>query len=129
MDELKVHSKPIRTFYLWAGIIATIAYRIIIVMADVNTFWIKLSWYVGTFGFILYFMHRYDISEKRAKIIKEYGLEGKVSQIQNLDEKDKSAMKYIFHSLRISSEKTIYIVIFITSALALLAGIYLDFIR
>ena len=129
MDELKVHSKPIRAFYLWAGIIATIAYRIIIVMTDVNTFWIKLSWYVGTIGFIIYFMHRYDISEKRAKIIKEYNLEGKVSQIQNLDEKDKSAMKYILHSLGVSSEKTIYIVIFVTSALALFAGIYLDFIR
>ncbi len=129
MDELKVHSKGVRTFYLWSGIIATIAYRIIIVMTDVSSFWIKLSWYIGTVGFILYFMHRYEISEKRTKIIKAQNLEEKVSQLDNLEEKDKAAMKYIFHSLRVSSEKLIYIVIFVSSALALLAGIYLDFIR
>lgn len=129
MDELKIHSKPVRVFYFWAGIIATIAYRIIIVMTDVSDFWIKLSWYVGTIGFILYFMHRYDISEKRKKIIKRYNLENKVKQASNLSAEDKSAMEYIFHSLGVSTEKIMYIIIFVSSALALLAGIYLDFIR
>ncbi len=129
MDELKVHSKPVRVLYLWAGIIATIAYRIIIVLANVSDFWIKFSWYVGTIGFIIYFIHRYYISEKRARIIKSQNLEIKVEQASNLSKEDKLAMEYIFHSLSVSSEKIIFIIIFVSSALALIAGIYLDFIR
>ncbi len=129
MDDLKVHSKPIRTFYLWAGIIATLAYRIIIVLTNTSDFWVKLSWYIGTIGFIIYFIHRYQISEKRAEIIKKYRLEEKTSQLENLSIEDKEAMKYIFHSLHVSSEKIIFIVIFFSSAVALLAGIYLDFLR
>lgn len=129
MEDLKVHSKPIRVFYLWSGIIATLAYRIIIVLTNTGNFWIKLSWYIGTIGFIIYFIHRYQISEKRAEIIRKYRLEEKTRQLENLSAEDKEAMKYIFHSLHVSSEKIIFIVIFVSSALALLAGIYLDFLR
>ena len=43
-----------RWFFFIAGIIATLAYRIIIVL---NADWIRIAWYVGTVGFILYFWH------------------------------------------------------------------------
>ncbi|MBM2820744.1 MAG: hypothetical protein HW405_504 [Candidatus Berkelbacteria bacterium] len=112
-----------------AGIIATVAYRIIIVLTNTSDYWIKFTWYIGTIGFIIYFIHRYQISERRIKIIKDYRLKEKIGQIENLGYEDKEAMKYIFHSLDVSSEKIIFIVIFVSSALALIAGIYLDFLK
>jgi len=117
-----------RLIYFWSGIIATFAYRVIIVVTGVDQFWTKFFWYVGTIGFIIYFIHRYQISNKRERAVEEFKLDDKLPQIQGLSDEDKSALKYIFDSLKISSERWIFIWIFITSGLAVLGGIYLDFI-
>lgn len=127
MEEIKTHSKPIRLMYFVIGVLATIAYRVIIVLSGFNEFWLNLCWYIGTIGFVIYFAHRYRISETRAKLIRERELDKKAVQ-SNLSEEDKEAMDYVFSSLKVSTEKWIYIIIFISSALALIAGIYLDFI-
>jgi len=117
-----------RLIYLWSGIIATFAYRVIIVLTGVDQFWTKLAWYVGTIGFTIYFIHRYQISNKRERAVEEFRLDDKLPQIEGLSDEDKSALKYIFDSLKLSSERWIFIWIFITSGLALLSGIYLDFL-
>lgn len=127
MEKPKTHSKPIRQMYFIIGVVATIAYRVIIIFSGTSKFWLNLCWYIGTVGFIIYFAHRFQISENRAKIIKEQKLAEKVDQM-NLSSEDKEAMVYVFKSLNVSTERWIYIIIFISSALALLAGIYLDFI-
>lgn len=129
MEKLQPHKTGIRVFYFLIGVIATVAYRIIIILSDGNVFWLKLFWYVGTIGFIIYFAHRYSISEKRSKIINDLNLDEKIKKVDNLNEEEKYAMEYIFDSLKVSSEKWIYIIIFVSSALALAAGIYLDFLR
>jgi len=128
MDKPRISSKPMRLIYFWSGMIATFAYRVIIVLTGVDQFWTKLVWYVGTIGFIIYFIHRYQISDRRERAVEEFHLDDKLPQIQGMSEEDKSALKYIFDSLKISSERWIFIWIFITSGAALLAGIYLDFI-
>ena len=115
-------------FYFWAGIIATISYRIIIVFTDQQIFWLRLFWYIGTIGFVIYFIHRFIISEKRAKVIAEYNLDKKVANLTEIDNEDKEALNYIIKSLEVSHERWNYIIIFLTSTIALLAGIYLDFI-
>jgi hypothetical protein len=84
---------------------------------------------VGTVGFIIYFAHRYQISEKRTKLIKEYGLAQKIKDIKELSSEEKDAMDYIFNTLQSSKEKWNSIFIFVASAVALVLGIYLDFIR
>ncbi|MFA6493290.1 MAG: hypothetical protein WCV58_04085 [Patescibacteria group bacterium] len=127
MENLKTHSKAIREMYFIVGVVATIAYRIIIIFSGSSEFWLNLCWYTGTIGFVIYFAHRFQISENRAKVIKEKQLEEKVKQIE-LSPEDKEAMAYVFKSLNVSTERWIYIIIFVSSALALIAGIYLDFI-
>lgn len=127
--NLKTNPKPVRMLYFWVGILATISYRIIIVFTDQQIFWIRLFWYIGTIGFVIYFIHRYQISEKRTQIIADHNLVEKVARLNEINGEDKEALRYIIKSLEISSEKINYIVIFVTSALALLAGIYLDFIK
>lgn len=123
------HPKIIREFFFWAGIIATIAYRIIVVLNHYSKTGALIAWYIGTIGFVLYFYHRYQISEKRAKLIAERQLEEKVSKLSELNDDEKAVMSYIFTTLKSSKERWNYICIFIFSGLALLLGIYLDFIQ
>ncbi|NTV31081.1 hypothetical protein HGA91_03855 [candidate division WWE3 bacterium] len=127
MEKPTYHSKPVRLFYFWMGIIATFAYRIIVVLNYYNTFWSQIAWYIGTIGFIFYFVHRYQISAKRAKLIQQYDLKSKVNSLSGLTTDEKEAMDYIFGTLLSSKEKVNSIFIFIMSAIALIWGIYLDF--
>lgn len=116
-------------FYFWSGIIATISYRIIIIFSAEQNFLIRLFWYIGTIGFVIYFIHRYQISENRARIILEHNLDEKVTQLSSLSGEDREALTYIIKSLEVSHERWNYIIIFISSILALLIGIYLDLIK
>ena len=129
METPKLSNKYLRIFYFWAGIIATFCYRAIVVVNNYSHFWAQTFWYIGTIGFIVYFIHRYQISEKRAKIIKEYDLESKIQQSKDLTEKDKVAVEYIFETLRSSKEKWNSIFIFAASFVGLALGIYLDFFK
>ncbi|OGK39416.1 hypothetical protein A3F34_02815 [Candidatus Roizmanbacteria bacterium RIFCSPHIGHO2_12_FULL_44_10] len=128
MTEPKVHSKGIRLFYFWIGIIATLCYRLIIVFNNISADLVKISWYIGTIGFIIYFVHRYQISETRAKIIKEHELGKKIANMKELSDTDRTALNYILKTLKSSKEKWNYIFIFVASAVTLLWGIYTDFI-
>jgi len=127
METAQIHAKPIRLLYFWTGIAATLLYRAIIVLEHYTSTGVKVAWYIGTIGFIIYFSHRYRISQKRSRLILEHDLVAKVDSLA-LDENDKAAMRYIFTTLESTKEKWNYIWIFLTSAVALLAGIILDLV-
>ncbi|MCD4760369.1 hypothetical protein K8R42_00540 [bacterium] len=130
MKNIKPSPKPIRLFYFWAGIIATLAYRIIIILNFYSTTWVKISWYVGTIGFIVYFIHRFDISKKRSSLIVEHKLREKLDSntLDELNKEDNQALGYILSTLVSSKEKWNYYAIFILSGLALIVGILFDFV-
>ena len=130
MENIKTSPKPIRLFYFWSGIIATFAYRIIIVLNYYSDTWVKISWYVGTIGFVIYFIHRFDISKKRSRLIIEHKLREKVdtNTLDELNTEDKKALEYILRTLVSSKEKWNYYTIFILSGLALITGILFDFV-
>ena len=123
-----VHTSPawIRNLFFWFGIIATICYRAIVVLNHYSKSISLLAWYVGTIGFILYFWHRYIVSEKRVKLIVEHDLIASVAKT-NLSQDQIDANEYILTTLLSTKEKWNYIVIFVTSILALIIGLYLDF--
>lgn len=127
METAQTHAKPIRLLYFWTGITATLLYRAIIVLEHYTSAGVKAAWYLGTVGFIIYFSHRFRISQKRSRLILEHNLIAKVDSL-DLDDDDKAAMRYIFTTLESTKEKWNYIWIFLTSALALLAGIILDLV-
>ena len=128
MENLKTHSKKIRLMYFWIGITATLSYRLIIILNFYSNTWVKISWYVGTIGFIVYYIHRFDISKKRSRVIIEHGLREKLDYPEKLNESDHQALAYILDTLVTSKEKWNNYVIFISSGLALLMGIIFDFI-
>ncbi|MBI4089962.1 MAG: hypothetical protein HY421_01020 [Candidatus Kerfeldbacteria bacterium] len=122
------HTPLYRNFFLWTGLIATIAYRAIIVVEYVEGPWVKIMWYVGTIGFILYFAHRYQVTEVRSALIRNRQLQDKINR-SNLSTDDQQALAYILGTLRSSKERWTYVTIFVSSGLALLAGAYLDLVR
>ncbi|PLX24775.1 hypothetical protein C0580_04175 [Candidatus Parcubacteria bacterium] len=130
MEQAKASPKAVRLFYFWSGIIATLAYRIIIVLNFYSSTWVKISWYVGTIGFILYFIHRFDVSKKRSDLIIEHRLREKLDRntLDELNNDDKDALGYILRTLVSSKEKWNYYTIFILSGIALIVGILFDFV-
>lgn len=129
MPQIKPSPKPVRIFYFWSGIIATFAYRIIIIINNYSKDWAQISWYIGTIGFVIYFLHRYQVSEKRADLIRDYKLIEKTQKCHNLQGNEKEAIGYILNTLLSTKEKWNYIFIFLMSIIAFIIGIYLDFVK
>lgn len=111
------------------AIIATIAYRIIIVLNYYDPLWVQIAWYIGTIGFVWYFAHRYRVENKRDKLITDLKLVEKVEREEPLNKDEKASLVYILKALKTSLSKWNYIVIFFLSAIALIYAIYQDITR
>jgi len=98
MENTKTSSKAMRLFYFWSGVIATFAYRIIIVLNQYSNTWVKFSWYIGTVGFIIYFIHRFDIAKKRSALVQEHRLIQKVDRLEDLTGEDRKALKSLWQA-------------------------------
>lgn len=115
-----------RNLFFWFGIIATVCYRAIVVLNHYSKTVSLIAWYIGTVGFVLYFWHRYIVSERRVKLIRDHDLINAVAAT-NLTKDQIEANEYILTTLLSTKEKWNYIVIFVTSIIAIIIGIYLDF--
>ncbi len=115
-----------RYFIFAIGIIATIAYRIIVVLNYYSPLWVQIAWYIGTVGFVWYFVHRFQIEKKRQKLIERLQLINKVNQSNDFNAEEKNALSYVLSSLQTSLARWNYIAIFVFSSLALVYGLYQD---
>ncbi|MFH0955628.1 MAG: hypothetical protein V1801_00195 [Candidatus Falkowbacteria bacterium] len=122
----KLHSSIYRILIFIVGVIATIAYRIVIVLNHYSQFWVEVSWYVGTIGFIWYFAHRYNIENRRDKLIEKLSLIKKIEDDQSFNIEDKTALLYVLKSLGTSLAKWNYVAIFFFSFLAIAYALYVD---
>ena len=118
--------RPIRLFFFWIGIIATIAYRIIIVLNFYSPLWVKIAWYIGTIGFVLYFWHRYKVAKKRTKLIKEHNLIEAVAN-SGIEPQKRQALHYLMETSLTSKARWNSGLIFLLSLAALVLAIILDF--
>jgi len=125
---IKTSPKPVRLFFFWAGIIATVAYRIIVVLNYYSPLWVKIAWYIGTIGFVLYFWHRFRIAKKRADLIRDYNLLEAVNDC-SLEKKQKEALSYLVKTSLTSKSRWNSGLIFILSVAALILGIILDILQ
>ncbi len=124
-----LHRPATRAFFFWAGILSTVLYRAIIFFTGASQVTLRVIWYVGTVGFVIYFVHRYDIAKRRTRVIHELGLAEKVPQLKELSDTDRAGLQYLFATLQSSREKWNYYVIFASSVIALLAALWVDFVR
>lgn len=122
---IKPHKRSVRLFFFISGIIATVAYRIIIVLNLYDSFLVKVSWYIGTVGFILYFGHRYDIARKRANLIKKYDLV-KIIDDSGINKDEKQALHYLVQTTLTSKSRWNSAIIFAVTLLAFFVAIFID---
>ena len=123
--HIKKFSSEAKWFFFFVGLIATIAYRIIIVLNFYDPLWVKISWYIGTMGFILYFYYMYVVQHRESKLAVENDLFNVVEKT-NLKGKQKAALEYIVKVSATSKAKWNSLAIFLLSVLALIVGIILD---
>ena len=123
----KLSNKLYRNWIFVVGVLATLAYRIIVVLNHYSPVLVQIAWYIGTIGFVWYFAHRFKIENRRNKTIKEMKLVEKINTDNCLSVEEKESLIYILRSLQTSLAKWNYIVIFVFSAMALIYGIYQDF--
>lgn len=122
----KLSSNLYRRWMFILGILATVAYRIIVVLNHYSPALVQIAWYAGTIGFIWYFSHRFKVENRRDKIITDNELVRKIEQAEPLSPQDRESLAYVLRGLQTSLSKWNYIAIFILSALALAYGVYQD---
>ena len=125
MNSYHTSSRYYRLWLFWVGIVATVAYRIIIFLNNVGLAAVKIAWYIGTIGFVWYFAHRYRVQRYQGKLIREKELDKKVCE-NRLSGDDCAALQYILGSLESTKAEWNYIAIFVFSALALVYGLVTD---
>ena len=126
--KIRKDSPALRLMYFWLGLIATFSYRIIIVLNFYEPIFVKIAWYVGTIGFLIYFWNRYNVIKEFDRLIEEKKLNSAVKKAKGISADQKKALAYIVETLDTTKAQFNYEAIFILSGLALVAGIVLDFV-
>jgi len=126
MKETEPSPTPLRIFFFVAGIVATLAYRAIIVLNFYSALLVKIFWYIGTVGFVIYFYHRYLVQKKKAWLVEKYNLVEMAEKAPAESRNQAEALEYIVKTSLTSRSRWNSIFIFLMSVLALLVGIALD---
>lgn len=111
------------------GLVATIAVRVVTVLAHLDEIYGKIAWYVGVGGFFLFFLYKYAINQSLTRLVARNNLIDKVSEKKELNSDEAQLIGKILCELSSSKERMNYFFIFAVSAIALVIAIYFDFIK
>lgn len=115
----------IQSFFI-LGLLSTLSIRLIIIVKHIDTELVRVTWYFGILGYILFFSYRYYITIKRKKLIIAHGLIDKISNSNAFKEEDKELLEYIVSSVVKSREHYNYLFIFASSIIAIAVDILLE---
>ena len=101
------------------GLSTAIAVRALIILDHVRPSLVRPVWYFAVLGNFVFFLYRYQITEKRKKAVNNHQLIEKLSTQQPLSADDQDVLLYLLTSLRKSPEHINYLVIFVFSILAI----------
>jgi hypothetical protein len=113
-------------FYFWLGIVAAILLRAVPLIGSFEPLWAKISWYASILGYSFFFLHRYNVSTRRKRVVRKLDLLKKIENHEPLDIIDYHALTYILWSLSVSKEKLNYMIILIFSFIAICLGLIID---
>lgn len=116
-------------FFLFVGLIATIAIRIVNLMMDFSSLWAKIFWYIGVGGFLIYFLYKFYQDRLLQKKIEKIRLLERLVRKDSLFEQDYDFLMSVICKLKSRKDTINYFFIFFTSALALILGVYQDFLK
>ena len=107
------------------GLFSSVCFRVLLIADALYPPLFRPIWYAGVLGYCGFFLHRYRITRKRKNAIRGMDLIAKVNQ-NSLGEEDQKAVSYILSSIDHSKEGLNYLIIFVLSALAIAADLYLS---
>lgn len=110
------------------GLLASTAFRVIIVIDHIHPSWVRPVWYFAVLGNFYFFFHRFRITVKRKKAVDDYGLIEKAKSGACLSGEDREVLVYLLSSIKRSPENINYLIIFILSLVAIGADIVLTYI-
>ncbi len=111
------------------GMIATIALRVVTVLMHLKLIYGQIAWYVGVFGFFIFFVYKFRIDRARYKLIVKRGLIDKISEGDKVTEDDRRLIGAILCSLSSNKDRINYFLIFASSAVAIIVALYFDFLK
>jgi hypothetical protein len=114
--------------FLFIGLLATLAVRVVNLVTSFGPFWPKLSWYVGVGGFFIYFLYKFRQDRAISRQLQKSDLNRRLTNKENLTEEDNAFLKATICRLRSKKDSINYFFIFFSSILALIIGIYQDFL-
>jgi hypothetical protein len=131
MEQNKIHIVPKYVMYSFfiLGLLSAIAFRSIIIFQGIEPLWVRPVWYIGTAGYFLFFLYRYNISKKRKKAVEKFQLIEKLETNACLTEQDREVVLYLLSSIKFSLEDINYAIIFLLSILAVIADIMLTLMK
>jgi hypothetical protein len=128
MEGSKPHILPNSVVYgfFLVGLVSAVAFRAIIIFQHLEPSWVRPVWYIGTAGYLLFFLYRYRISRKRKAAIEDFQLIEKIRANACLQDADREVLLYLLSSLKRSLEDINYALIFLLSVLAVVADLFLS---
>ena len=123
--RFRIIPMPVIIALLAICLISSLAFRAIIVAEHVEPGWVRPLWYLGVLLNAVFFAYRYRVSLRRVRAVVGGDLDRKMRTGESLSEFDRAQIAAILYSIRISPERFNYLVIFILSAVAIAADLWL----
>jgi len=121
----KIIPKPVIVGFFIVGLLSSVAFRAIILLQKFDPHWVRPVWYLGVIGYMVFFIYRYFISQRRKRTIAQSNIIEKIHAGTALTAEDRAAALYLLNSIRKSPEDWNYLAIFILSALAIVLDLAL----
>jgi len=117
--------KPVIIGFFILGLISSVAFRAIILFQKFEPTWVRPVWYFGVTGYMIFFLYRYRISQRRKDTIERTGLVAKLEQGTALSADDREAALYLVNSIRKSPEDWNYLAIGVLSVITVILDLVL----
>lgn len=101
------------------GLMSSVAFRAIILFQKYQPGWVRPVWYFGVIGYLIFFLYRYLISQRRKRAITQTQIIPKLQAGESLGAEDRAAALYLLNSIRKSQEDWNYLAIFVLSLIAI----------
>ncbi len=115
----KIVPKPVIVGFFIIGLLSSVAFRAIIILQRYTPGWVRPVWYLGVVGYMIFFMYRYFISQRRKHTIAHSGIIEKIRSGVTLNVEEREAALYLLNSVRASQEDWNYLAIFVLSIIAI----------
>ncbi|MGC3959291.1 MAG: hypothetical protein QM813_15520 [Verrucomicrobiota bacterium] len=115
----KIIPKPVIFGFFLLGLLSSVAFRAIILLQKYSPGWVRPVWYFGVLGYMLFFMYRYYISQRRKRTIAHTNVIEKIRTGESPTQDEREAALYLLKSVRASQEDWNYLAIFGLSIVAI----------